>query len=171
MIKRTFRQQAASPPVLTIREEDGTYRPASGNEIIQAAHAVIDARFTRGTLIRSPEETRAFLKLRLAHLEHEMFAVLWLDNRNRLIALEELFPGTIDGANVQVRLIVRSALAYNAASCILCHNHPSGVAEPSNADRQITERIKEALTLIGVNTLDHIIVAETTCSFSELGLM
>lgn len=170
MLKKTFREQADHPP-FEIKDENGIYRRATGDEIIQAAMVEIDTRFSKGTKITSPIQTKDFLKLQLAHLEHEVFAVLWLDNRHGVIAFEELFRGTIDGASVHPREIVKSALAHNAAAAILCHNHPSGTADPSRADRKITERVKQALDLIDVRTLDHIVVAQTTCSLSEMGMM
>ena len=100
-----------------------------------------------------------------------MFAVLWLDNRHRVLAFEELFRGTIDGASVHPREVVKAALRHNAAACIFAHNHPSGDPTPSPADKRITQRLKEALGLVEVRALDHVVVAETTCSFAELGLM
>jgi DNA repair protein RadC len=144
---------------------------ASADEIIEAALEEMQRRFRRGTAISSPEETKAFLQLRLGHQGHEVFAVLWLDNRHRVLAFEELFRGTIDGASVHPREVVKSALRHNAAAAILAHNHPSGVAEPSQADQRITQRVKEALALVEVRTLDHVIVGESTCSFAERGLM
>ena len=103
---------------------------------------------------------------------HEVFACLFLDNRHRLMAFEELFRGTIDGASVHPREVVRRALAHNAAALILAHNHPSGIAEPSAADTRITERLRQALSLIDVRVLDHLIVgdAEVT-SLAERGLI
>lgn len=156
---------------LMIKDEDGHYRPASGEEIIEAAISEVKLRFSRGKEITSPDKTKEFLQLTLGHLEHEVFAVLWLDNRHRMIAFDELFRGTIDGASVHPREVVKSALKHNAAACIFAHNHPSGVAEPSQADRNITQRLKEALSLVEVRTLDHVIVAESTCSLAEMGLM
>lgn len=156
---------------LMVRDEDGRYRPASGEEIIEAAQLEMNRRFRRGTKITSPEETKSFLQFKLRHLEHEVFATLWLDNRHQVIAFEELFRGTIDGASVHPREVVKSALRHNAAAAIYCHNHPSGVAEPSHADRSITQRLKEALDLVDVKTLDHVIVGENTCSFAEMGLL
>lgn len=164
-------QQAFNFQSLMVQNEDGRYRLASGEEIIQAAMREINTRFARGTKIISPAATQEYLKLHLAHREHEVFAVLWLDNRHRVIAFEELFRGTIDGASVHPREVVKSALLNNAAACILCHNHPSGVAEPSAADKDITQRIKDALALVDVRILDHVIVAERAYSFAEHGLM
>ena len=156
---------------LMIKDEDGVYRPASSEEIIEAAISEVNARFSRGTAITSPDKTKEFLQLKLGHLEHEVFAVLWLDNRNRVIAFEEMFRGTIDGASVHPREVVKAALKHNAAACIFAHNHPSGVAEPSQADLNITQRLKEALEIVDVKSLDHVIVGENTCSFAERGLM
>jgi len=107
----------------------------------------------------------------LEHLEHEVFTVLWLDNRNRVLAFEELFRGTIDGASVHPPEVVKSALIHNAAACIIAHNHPSGVSTPSQADRTVTDKLKEALSLIDVRVLDHIIVGDECTSFAEQGLL
>jgi DNA repair protein RadC len=110
--------------------------------------------------------------MRLRDLPHEVFAAVYLDNRNRVIAFEELFRGTIDGASVYPREVVKQALARNAAAVILTHNHPSGVAEPSQADELITRRLKEALSLVDIKVLDHVIVGDEACeSFAERGLL
>jgi len=129
---------------LMVQDEDRKYRLASGEEIIDAAMSEMQRRFRRGTTISSPEATKEFLQLRLGHLEHEVFAVLWMDNRHRVLAFEELFRGTIDGASVHPREVVKMALKHNAAAAIFAHNHPSGVAEPSQADQRITQRLKAA---------------------------
>jgi DNA repair protein RadC len=100
-----------------------------------------------------------------------VFAVLWLDNRHRFIQYDELFRGTIDGSSVHPREVVKSALRHNAAACILAHNHPSGISAASNADRSITRRLVDALALVDVRVLDHIIVAEDCLSFAETGLL
>ena len=121
--------------------------------------------------IRRPT-TRRFLSARLRDQPHELFCCLHLDNRHRLIAFDELFRGTIDGASVHPREVVKQALARNAAAVILAHNHPSGVAEPSQADELITRRLREALALVDIRVLDHCIVADTGClSFAERGLL
>ena len=106
--------------------------------------------------------------MRLAPQPYELFAVLWLDSRHRVIAFEELFRGTIDGASVHPREVVRAAIDHNAA-CIFAHNHPSGVEEPSQADLRITHHLKDALDLVDVRVLDHMIVGDTMCSFAERG--
>jgi DNA repair protein RadC len=125
-----------------------------------------------GSLLDSPLATRNFLIARLRDAPYELFCCLHLDNRHRLIAFDELFRGTIDGASVHPREVVKQALARNAAAVILAHNHPSGVAEPSQADELITRRLREALALVDIRVLDHLIVADTGClSFAERGLL
>lgn len=164
-------QQEFNYRSLMVRDDSGRYRPASGDEIIEAALSEINRRFTRGVMITSPARTIEFLRLRLAPLEHEVFAVLWLDNKNRVLAFEELFRGTINSASVHPREVVKSALRYNAAACILCHNHPSGDPSPSSADQNITVRVKTALEMVEVRTLDHVVIGENPYSFAENGLL
>jgi DNA repair protein RadC len=113
----------------------------------------------RSDALCSPAQTRNFLSAQLSDYPHEVFAVLFLDNRNRVISVDKMFNGTIDGASVYPREIVRAAINHNAAAVIFAHNHPSGLAEPSHADEQITKRLKEALALIDVRVLDHFVVA------------
>ncbi len=126
----------------------------------------------RGACISSPQDTRRFLTARLRDLPHEVFACLFLDNRHRVIRFEELFRGSIDGASVYPREVVKRALALNAAAAIFAHNHPSGVAEPSAADTRITQRLKTALALVEVRVLDHIVVGDgEAVSFAESGLL
>jgi len=137
----------------------------------------INRRYLREELtgrdvLTSPNATRDYLKLRLRGLSHEVFACLFLDNRHRVIEYQELFRGTIDGASVHPREVVKEAIRWNAAAVIFAHNHPSGVAEPSQADLRITKRLKDALELIDVRVLDHIIVGEQDgTSFAERGLI
>ena len=125
-----------------------------------------------GQLLASPRATSDFLIAKLRNLEHEVFCCLYLDKRHRLIAFEELFRGTIDGASVHPREIVKLALQRNAAAMIVAHNHPSGIAEPSQADEIITLRIKEALALVDIRLLDHIVVGDGVyVSLAERGLV
>ncbi len=156
---------------LNVQERNGAYRPASPDEIIHAAQTAISRRFRRGKALTSPADSIDFMKLKLSHLEHEIFAVLWLDNRHRVIAFEELFRGTIDGASIYTREVVKSALTHNAAACIIAHNHPSGVCDPSQADRTITKKIIDTLSLIDIRVLDHIVIGENAYSFAEHGLI
>src|SRR5579862_9201317 len=125
-----------------------------------------------GPALPSPEATRAFLFTQLRNKPYEVFCYLYLDSRHRLIVFEELFRGTIDRAGVHPREVLRQTLAHNAAALILAHNHPSGVLEPSQADELITRRLKEALALLDVRVLDHIIIGDgESFSFSEHGLL
>ena len=126
----------------------------------------------RPDALTSPAATREFLRARLRDLPYELFCCLLLDNRNRVICFDELFRGTIDGASVHPREVVKLALGHNAAAVILAHNHPSGVAEPSQADEIITCRLRDALGLVDIRVLDHIVVGEADCvSFAERGLL
>ncbi|MDH3646627.1 MAG: DNA repair protein RadC [Gammaproteobacteria bacterium] len=126
----------------------------------------------RPDALTSPAVTREFLRARLRDLPHELFCLLLLDNRNRVITFEELFRGTIDGASVHPREVVKLALERNAAAVILAHNHPSGIAEPSQADEMITRRLCDALSLVDIRVLDHFVVGEGDCvSFAERGLI
>jgi DNA repair protein RadC len=125
-----------------------------------------------GPTLDSPAATHRFLITRLRDQPYELFCCLHLDNRHRLIAFDELFRGTIDGASVHPREVVRQALSRNAAAVILAHNHPSGIAEPSQADELITRRLRDALALVDIRVLDHCIVADNGClSFAERGLL
>lgn len=126
----------------------------------------------KGDALTSPDDTRRFLAARLRDYHHEVFACLFLDNRHRVLAFEELFTGTIDGAAVHPREVVRRALDHNAAAVILAHNHPSGVAEPSRADEAITRRLKEALGMVEIRVLDHLVVGDgQMVSLAERGLI
>jgi len=113
-----------------------------------------------GETIRSPADTEAFLQAHMRHLDHELFCCLFLDNRHRVLRFDELFRGTIDGTSVYPREVVKEALSVNAAAVILAHNHPSGVAEPSQADERITKRLKAALELVDIRLLDHLIIGD-----------
>lgn len=126
----------------------------------------------QGDALSRPEDTRDYLTARLRDYAHEVFACLFLDNRHRVISFDELFHGTLDGASVHPREVVKRALSHNAAAVIFAHNHPSGVAEPSQADETITRRLKEALALVDIRVLDHFIVGEgEAVSFAERGLL
>ncbi len=140
--------------------------------LLDLALRVLAHRHRRGEPLTSPEATRAYLRLKIAERKYEVFGCLFVDNRHRIIAFEELFQGTIDGASVHPRVVVQRSLELNAAAVLLVHNHPSGVAEPSQADRRITQRLKDALALVDVRVLDHFIVtAEDSVSFAERGLL
>lgn len=124
-----------------------------------------------GPPLTSPRVARDYLVAQLRDRDHEVFCCLYLDNRHRLIAFEELFKGTIDGASVHPREVVKRALARRAAAVILVHNHPSGIAEPSQADETITSRLRDALALVDIRVVDHLIVGDGICvSLAERGL-
>ena len=126
----------------------------------------------RGDSLNSPEATRTYLCAQLAGYDHEVFACLFLDNQHRIIELEELFHGTIDGASVYPREVAKRALYHNAAAVILAHNHPSGLTRPSQADQQITDKLKQALGLLDIRVLDHFIIGDgQPYSFAEHGLL
>ncbi len=129
-------------------------------------------RVERVDMLADPRATRDYLMARLRDHAQEVFACLFLDNRHRVISFDEMFFGTIDGASVHPREVVRRAMAHNAAAVILAHNHPSGVAEPSRADEKITRRLKDALALVDVRTLDHLVIGDgEAVSFAERGLL
>lgn len=146
-------------------------RIAQENRVIGEALTILDRRlFTRGPELTAPDAVVDYLKLHLAQQEHEVFAVVFLDAKHRVLQFEELFYGSIDGARVYPRQVVKRALAHNAAAVILAHNHPSGCSEPSQADRVLTARLTEALALVEVRVLDHFIVgAGRPLSFAEYG--
>ncbi|HEY9198072.1 MAG TPA: DNA repair protein RadC [Gammaproteobacteria bacterium] len=130
------------------------------------------ADLQRGDALANPDITRRFLQSRLRGYPHEVFACLFLDNRHRVIEYEALFRGTLDGASVHPREVVKAALAHNAAAVILAHNHPSGVAEPSQADVHLTRRLREALGLVDIRVLDHMVIGDgEAVSFAERGLL
>lgn len=163
---------SASSGRLSVRDNEHGWRPATGEEIVIAARAALARRVRRGTMISSPNIARDFLIAKLGPLEHEIFAGMFLDARHRLIEYRELFRGTIDGATVYPREVVKEALALNAAAVILAHNHPSGIPEPSEADRSITQRLAKALSLLDVRVLDHVVIAGARMtSFAERGLL
>ena len=157
---------------LLVRDDQGRYLPATTDQILAAARQVIDQKMQRGAEFSSPAMVKEYLRTKLAGFEHEVFAVLFLDTRHRLIEYVEMFRGTIDGASVHPREVVKESLQFNAAAVIFSHNHPSGNPEPSAADKALTQRLREALALVDVRVLDHVIIAgETTASFAERGLL
>src|SRR5450755_5115592 len=143
---------------LFIRHADGASEPATTEQILTAARQVLAHRVRRGASLSSPQKVREYLTMRLGHLDYEIFAVLLVDQRHRVIEYVELFRGTIDGAAVYPREIVKLAIEKGAAACVLLHNHPSGVKDQSQADELITKRIAAALALIEVRVLDHCLV-------------
>lgn len=145
--------------------------PFCEHEILSAAEDILRRRLERLASLNSPRDTEQFLRIRLGALPHEEFHCVFLDNRHRVIACEKLFNGTLDGASVHPREVVRASIRHNAAAVIFAHNHPSGVAEPSAADRAITRELRDALSLIHVRVLDHFVIGETSTSMAERGLI
>ncbi len=161
----------ASEDEFCLQKGLGTATYAQLQAVLEMAKRHLFEQLTRGDALCSPAQTRQFLSAQLANYPHEVFACLLLDNRNRVIAFEKMFYGTIDGASVYPREVVRLALKKNAAAVIFAHNHPSGVAEPSHADEQITQRLKKALALVDIRVLDHFVIGDDVVSFAERGLL
>ncbi len=150
----------------------GAAKYAQLQAVLEMARRHFNEVLQRGDVLTSPEVTRAYLSAQLRGYRHEVFACLFLDNQHRVIQWEELFRGTIDGASVYPREVVKQALHHNAAAVIFAHNHPSGVAEPSQSDRLITDKLKAALNLLDIRVLDHFIVGDgMPYSFAEHGLL
>lgn len=169
-----FGFETAFPPgTLIVSEPAGRYRQARPREILDAARLAAEALLAKNRALTSADLVAEFLRARIGYLEHEVFAALYLDTRQRLIAYEELFRGTIASASVHPREVVKQVLAHNAAAVIFAHNHPSGRSEPSQADVRLTALLKNALEIIEVRVLDHVIVGgnEEYCSFAQRGLL
>jgi DNA repair protein RadC len=150
----------------------GPARAAIITALPDVARRYYAASLPPGETIKSPADTAAYLHARLHNLGHELFCCLYLDNRHRVLRFDEMFRGTIDGTSVYPREVVKEALQINAAAIILAHNHPSGVAEPSQADERITRRIKSALELVDIRLLDHLIIGDgESTSMASRGLL
>lgn len=148
----------------------GQARYAELQACLELNRRYLQAKLVRGDTLANPSHTRRFLSSKLRQYPYEVFACMFLDNRNRMIRYEELFRGTLDSTNVYPRDIVARALALNAAGVILAHNHPSGHTRPSECDRGLTRRLQQALDLVGIRVLDHFIVGDgEALSFAENG--
>ena len=158
--------------ILYVREPGSRrYRRAQEPEVLSSASDILGQRVI-GQPLTDPALARDFLQARLAGREHEIFGVLFLDQRHRVLAFEELFRGTLNGTAVYPREVVKRSLTHNAAAVIFTHNHPSGNPEPSRADEVLTQRLKDALSLVDIRVLDHLVVGrEGVISFSERGLL
>lgn len=162
----------APAQALRARRGVGPARYALLRGAVELGQRYLAARLQRGDVLANPEDARRYVAHRLRRHPQEVFACLFLDNRHRVISFEELFFGTIDGATVHPREVVRRALGHNAAALILAHNHPSGVAEPSRADEVLTRRLRDALSLVDTRVLDHLVVGDVeVVSFAERGLL
>jgi len=162
-------------PHFVVCEKSGKYqaaKPLTEAQIIKAAKSLLNRRFKPGQALTSPELTRDWLRINLMGLEHEVFVCLFLDNQHQVIKHEEMFRGTIDGSSVYPREVAKRCLQLNAAAVMFAHNHPSGIAEPSHADKWITDKLKTALSLFDIRTLDHFIIGkDKPYSFVEHGLL
>lgn len=161
---------------LYIKKPNGRYAIAEADRVVESAQEIVASHYNRSgdTPISNPSVAREQLYLRM-NREHEVFVAMFLDSKHRILKVDELFRGTIDNASVPVREIVKDALKYNAAAIIVAHNHPSGVSEPSAADKSLTETIYLALGMVGVKLLDHFIFGEggyqAGYSFAEFGTL
>lgn len=162
----------ANETALTNCRGIGPAKSAQLSAVLEMAHRFLQARMEKGESLSDPEITRQFLQIQLGGYTREVFACLFLDNQHRLIKYEELFFGTIDGASVHPREVVKKALEFNAAAVIFAHNHPSGMSEPSQADKSMTARLCSALGLVEIRVLDHLVVGDSEItSFAERGLL
>ncbi len=140
--------------------------------VLEMAQRALGEKLKQGVALNSPQAVRDYLRLRLHHRPHEVFVGVFLDAQNRVLAVEDLFSGTLTQTSVYPREVVKRALHHNAAAVIFAHNHPSGVAEPSRADETLTATLKRALALVDVNVLDHFVIgADSTMSFAERGIL
>jgi DNA repair protein RadC len=148
-----------------------THQPMTADQVLDKAAEILKNKHLTSDVFTSSQATRDFLSFKLSKYEREVFAVMLLDSQHKLIDYQELFFGTINAASIYPREVVKAVLAENAAAVIFAHNHPSGEIEPSQADIAITKRLKEALALIDVSVLDHIVIGETATSLAERGLL
>jgi len=139
--------------------------------VVEMSRRHLGEKIQRGNALSNVADVKNYLQSRLQSYPQEVFACLFLDNKHRLIKYEEMFRGTIDSSTIHPREVVRRALYHNAAALVLAHNHPSGVAEPSQSDQLITDKLKQALQLIDVRLLDHFIVGDEVISFAERGYL
>ena len=168
----SFQALSVAASALLVRDVAGQYRPAEADEVLLAAQQLLAAQVRGSDLMDSPAVVKDFLRARLGHLPHEVFAVVHLDAQNRVLDYVEMFRGTVSQTSVCPREVVRDALLRNSSALVLVHNHPSGEARPSRADEHLTQTIKQATALVDVRVLDHFIVAgELVCSMAEIGLV
>ena len=146
--------------------------PITKKEMYSLMLGLLEEDLHRPESLTTPELTKQYLHLKLANLEYEVFSLIYLDIKNQVLAFEDMFRGTVDGASVHVREVVKGSLKHNAAAVILVHAHPSGIPEPSRSDIHITKKIKQALELVGIEVLDHIIFGgANSVSMAEQGLI
>ncbi|MGO2320205.1 MAG: RadC family protein [Vibrio toranzoniae] len=150
-------------------QHDYPFKTSELNELLERAAEALAAKYKREGTFTNPTNVKEYLRLKLGAHDREVFAVMFLDNQHQLISFEELFFGTIDAASIYPRELLKAALNHNTAAVVFAHNHPSGIAEPSQADRRITQRLVDALKLVDIRVLDHIVVGEDCVSFAEKG--
>lgn len=161
-----------STPSLFVRDRSGSYRAATASELFGATRSALLAELGGRQALSDPREAQAYLTAHFAGQGAESFVILHLDTRHRVLGVEEAARGTIDGCSVYPREVLRSVLSRGSAAVIFAHNHPSGVPEPSAADRRLTDRLREALALVDVRVLDHIIIGGTEAvSLAQRGLL
>ena len=150
-------------------QHDYPFKTSELNELLERAAEALAAKYKREGTFTNPTNVKEYLRLKLGAHDREVFAVMFLDNQHQLISFEELFFGTIDAASIYPRELLKAALNHNTAAVVFAHNHPSGIAEPSQADRRITQRLVDAFKLVDIRVLDHIVVGEDCVSFAEKG--
>lgn len=157
---------------LVVREAGGAYRSATAQEVLRGAEYLLLKQIDERELLDNAPAVKQFLRVRMGLLDHEEFAVLYLDTRHRLIEVQNLFRGTLNQTSVYPREVVTQALRRKASAVIFAHNHPSGIVQPSRADETLTQTLKAALALVDVRVLDHVVVGPVeTFSMSEHGLV
>jgi DNA repair protein RadC len=162
----------ATPASLKLVKGLGPAKQAELLAVFEIARRAMLQRLQEREAFHTPDAVKQYLQLQLAHKNHEVFAVLFLDSQNRLLAMEELFRGTLSQTSVYPREVVLRALHHQAAAVVLSHNHPSGSVQPSRADEALTQNLKASLALVDVRVLDHIIVGQgQALSMAEQGLL
>jgi DNA repair protein RadC len=163
---------AADAGALTRVSGLGTAKYAQLQAVLEMSRRALREKIERGSALSSPQAVRDYLRLKLQERPHEVFVAVFLDAQNRVLAVEELFRGTLTQTSVYPREVVKRALHHNAAALIFAHNHPSGIAEPSRSDESLTQALKQALSLVDVKVLDHFVIgAGAAMSFAERGLL
>ncbi|EHJ9984915.1 DNA repair protein RadC [Vibrio parahaemolyticus] len=169
----SYRASYGQGKLQELQDAPGEYyqltEPVTPDELLAIAQAMANDRLCAGTALTNPEQTKLTLATLLQGMEREVFGVLFVNGQHQLIEFEILFYGTVDAAAVYPREVVKRALLWNASAVLFCHNHPSGHAEPSQADRRITRRLADALKLVDIPVLDHFVIGKTITSFAERG--
>mgnify|MGYP000249857867 CR=1 FL=1 len=178
MTNKTLNNNAnysTNSPSLLVEADDNKYllsEPVTTKQMYKIMLNLLEQEYFRTDQLTSPQKTIQYLQVKLAKYEQEVFCCIYLDTQHHVIGFEELFTGTLDSCSVYAREVVKQCLLNNAAAVLFCHNHPSGDPSPSNADKVLTKRLQEALALVDIRTLDHIVIGgATSTSFAERGLI